>query len=978
MKIAKKSIAILLALIMSVTCFSLIGFAEEPAVQAHLTEVPEGYIGIYTKDDLNNIRNKLNGKYILMNDIVFDDSDYELGGIFYNNGNGWNPIGTEEKSFGGIFDGNGYKIDNIFIYRPYQDNVGLFGYADSVVIKNLSLEKLDITGDGGVGGLIGQVFGESTISYCYSQGVINGGFGVGGIVGIQEVQNAVTSKKDEHSYITYCNNAATINAKRVAGGVVGESVSYHSIHYFGYTHINSCSNTGEITVSDSEAGGVVGRCYGSGPSSLNTYRNYVNYCYNISQISGPQYIGGIIGKCADASLVTFCYSVGFINSKKYFGGCFGNSPYIDQDCYYLDESVINPTCTNGTSKTEAEMKMDITYSNWNFKTIWTMGGREDYPYPELIKVPLILPEDYAHKHEYTTEITIPATHFTSGIMTYTCECGDSYTEVIEQIIEHSYEKIVTLPTCTEQGYTTYTCECGDSYVDDYVSAPGHDFDYTMSEENLTRPSESSDGYYTFTCKNGCGATETQTVKLADYSAYTEAEATIKGYLTNPDITDVAKQEIIDAIMQNAQNSEYFDENGNIRKGLTESEQNIVDTATSSAQELIDFIETKISNGEYTKPDYSEIDDRINEIDKILKDTTISDGMKSELDDIKKELKELKENENTSQSDVDEALDDLMDRLDEITSTIDNCANGNHSFVNYVITKEADCETNGIKIAACDNGCGVTDEEEIPAFGHNMIRDNAVAPNCTNTGLTEGSHCSRCDYKIVQDVIPATGHSYTSEITIPATHLEEGLMTFTCTCGDTYTEAIAKLENHNYETVVTAPTCTERGYTTYTCECGDTYIDDYVDALGHTEEIIPAVAPTCTETGLTAGAKCSACGETLTEQKELPANGHTPANTVEENYVAPTCTENGSKDIVVYCSVCKEELSRETVTLDAVGHADNDGNGYCDTCRELLDPTVECNCNCHKSGITKFFFNFILFFQKLFGSNRECACGIAHY
>ena len=41
--------------------------------------------------------------------------------------------------------------------------------------------------------------------------------------------------------------------------------------------------------------------------------------------------------------------------------------------------------------------------------------------------------------------------------------------------------------------------------------------------------------------------------------------------------------------------------------------------------------------------------------------------------------------------------------------------------------------------------------------------------------------------------------------------------------------------HNYQSVVTAPTCTERGYTTYTCECGDSYVDDYVDATGHSYE-----------------------------------------------------------------------------------------------------------------------------------------------
>ena len=41
---------------------------------------------------------------------------------------------------------------------------------------------------------------------------------------------------------------------------------------------------------------------------------------------------------------------------------------------------------------------------------------------------------------------------------------------------HSYESVITAPTCTEQGYTTYTCDCGDSYVADYVDAEGeHDF-----------------------------------------------------------------------------------------------------------------------------------------------------------------------------------------------------------------------------------------------------------------------------------------------------------------------------------------------------------------------------------------------------------------------------------------------------------------------------------------------------------------------
>ena len=41
--------------------------------------------------------------------------------------------------------------------------------------------------------------------------------------------------------------------------------------------------------------------------------------------------------------------------------------------------------------------------------------------------------------------------------------------------EHSYEAVVTAPTCTEGGYTTYTCECGDSYVADETPALGHEW-----------------------------------------------------------------------------------------------------------------------------------------------------------------------------------------------------------------------------------------------------------------------------------------------------------------------------------------------------------------------------------------------------------------------------------------------------------------------------------------------------------------------
>ena len=49
------------------------------------------------------------------------------------------------------------------------------------------------------------------------------------------------------------------------------------------------------------------------------------------------------------------------------------------------------------------------------------------------------------------------------------------------------------------------------------------------------------------------------------------------------------------------------------------------------------------------------------------------------------------------------------------------------------------------------------------------------------------------------------------------------------------EAPEVVHEHDYDAVVTEPTCTEQGYTTYTCECGDSYVEDYVAATGHTYE-----------------------------------------------------------------------------------------------------------------------------------------------
>ncbi len=76
------------------------------------------------------------------------------------------------------------------------------------------------------------------------------------------------------------------------------------------------------------------------------------------------------------------------------------------------------------------------------------------------------------------------------------------------------------------------------------------------------------------------------------------------------------------------------------------------------------------------------------------------------------------------------------------------------------------------------------------------------------------------------------HNYEPVITAP-TCIEQGYTTYTCiNCGDTYVSDYVDTVPHEYASVVTAPTCTEQGFTTFSCGCGDTYVTDYTDAKGH--------------------------------------------------------------------------------------------------------------------------------------------------
>ena len=328
----------------------------------------------------------------------------------------------------------------------------------------------------------------------------------------------------------------------------------------------------------------------------------------------------------------------------------------------------------------------------------------------------------------------------------------------------------------------------------------------------------------------------------------------------------------------------------------------------------------------------------------------------------------------------------------------------HNTDGNVAAKAATCTEAGVVggtyCTRCNDGKSVA-EATIPALGHNTDGNVAAkAATCTETGVVGGTYCTRCNdgKSVAEAAIPALGHSYEWVVDTQPTFDTEGVKHEECTvchdkrnentpidkivcahaltkteavaatclsagnkeyytcsiCGKVYSNAEGTLETtvadcviaalgHDYDAVVTAPTCTEAGYTTYTCSvCGDTYKADGEAATGHAwtnacdtdcnngcgttrtiEHDYEAVVtnPTCTEAGYTTYT-CSVCGDTYKADGEA-ALGHTPG-------AEATCTTSQT------CTVCSAEIA------PALGHS-HSAAVTDPTCTAAGFTTYTCHC-----------------------------------
>ena len=158
--------------------------AADPAWEITTGGARGDQILIRNVHDLQNMSKDITAHYALANDI--DASATRE----WNDGAGFEPVGAgswdgRENHFTGSLDGGGYAITGLFIDRSGTNYVGLFGSVGSGgTVKNVGLVDVDVTGDTGVGGLVGSNQGGSMVSNSLATGSVSGTRSIGGLVGL--------------------------------------------------------------------------------------------------------------------------------------------------------------------------------------------------------------------------------------------------------------------------------------------------------------------------------------------------------------------------------------------------------------------------------------------------------------------------------------------------------------------------------------------------------------------------------------------------------------------------------------------------------------------------------------------------------------------------------------------------------------------------------------------------------------------------
>lgn len=237
--------------------------------------------------ELKLFRDKVNDGETYHQKTIKVTADIDLGG------EEWTPIGNATNKFEGYFDGNNKTISNLLV-SGNNDYAGFFGYVlgkgmdanTEASVKNLTLDGVSVSGGYRVGGLSGQGY------RC-------------------KIEN-VTVK-------------GNVSGTRYIGGLIGHV----------YTYFDNCHFIGDVSGTFDAVGGIAGAGDGR------VYNSSV-----IGDVTGSNWVGGIIANGQEGTSVVGCYVKGTVSTSNnfYFGvggiagvGGHGYNGSVIKDNYFDGE-----------------------------------------------------------------------------------------------------------------------------------------------------------------------------------------------------------------------------------------------------------------------------------------------------------------------------------------------------------------------------------------------------------------------------------------------------------------------------------------------------------------------------------------------------------------------------------------------------------------------------------------------------------------
>ena len=265
----------------------------------------------------------------------------------------WDYLGSPHNNpFRGHFDGGGRTLSG-FRYKDMESQyVGLFQYVTGV-ITNLKMVGPTVTGNGmGTGALVGYLESGGITDCTVAAAKVTGDMGVGALVG----------SADGNVYTSRSNGAVT--GVRYVGGLIGQVGKGIIARSYSKATVVGNESVGGLLGSVLNQSGIVESCYATGP------------------VQGSLYIGGLVGQLV-AGGIWRSYSMRTVTGAQSAGGLVGYRRALSSEyaSFWDIETSTQATSVCGIGKTTVEMKTFSTYAdvNWDFMATWAMCDGVSYP-----------------------------------------------------------------------------------------------------------------------------------------------------------------------------------------------------------------------------------------------------------------------------------------------------------------------------------------------------------------------------------------------------------------------------------------------------------------------------------------------------------------------------------------------------------------------------------------------------------------------